>query len=315
MQTAGGIDDQRLDQAATRSFQRRHAQWLRDPRWRSWGRSRRRPPSASRSSCRMAAGRRTSVLTSMTRRRCVSLSQRASLPAVVVLPAPCRPASSTTCGGCTLSAKPAGVLAEQHYQLPMQDADERLSRRQAGGHFGAECAHLDAVDEALDDRQRDIRLEQRHAHFAQRLGDVLFGDTAAAAQGLNGAGQALGQLVEHGAALRRRAALYSLWMTDYKDRRGQCADERSGHDSARAAARHRLLLRHRGGDAVGQSLPHPPSRRPRRTARSAAGTPAGAAGSLARRQSGHPGAGERRGHHRGDAARAAHRRPRALPRS
>src|SRR6185437_7005812 len=62
--------------------------------------------SAMRCSCRIAAGRRTSVLTRSTRRRSRSMSQRASLPAVVVLPAPCRPASSTTCGGCTLSAKP-----------------------------------------------------------------------------------------------------------------------------------------------------------------------------------------------------------------
>ena len=41
---------------------------------------------------------------------------------------------------------------------------------------------LDAVDEALHHRQRDVGLEQRHAHLAQRLGDVLFGDAAAAAQ-------------------------------------------------------------------------------------------------------------------------------------
>ena len=49
----------------------------------------------------MAAGRRTSVETSSTRFFSRVLSHSASLAAVVVLPAPCRPASSTTAGGCT----------------------------------------------------------------------------------------------------------------------------------------------------------------------------------------------------------------------
>ena len=47
----------------------------------------------------MAAGRYTSADTSSTFLRCSSLSRRASLPAVVVLPAPCKPAISTTAGG------------------------------------------------------------------------------------------------------------------------------------------------------------------------------------------------------------------------
>ena len=57
--------------------------------------------------------------------------------------------------------------------------------------LGAERLGLDRLDEALDHRQRDVRLEQRHAHLAQRLADVLLGDAAAAAQALDGAGQAL----------------------------------------------------------------------------------------------------------------------------
>ena len=58
---------------------------------------------ARRSSCSIAAGRRTSVLASSTRLRSRSISHRASFAAVVVLPAPCRPASSTTTGGCARS--------------------------------------------------------------------------------------------------------------------------------------------------------------------------------------------------------------------
>jgi len=68
--------------------------------------------------------------------------------------------------------------------------------------IGKALVKAHAVDETLDHRQRDIRLQQRHAHLAQRLGDVLFGHAPAAAQGLHGAAEALSQLVEHGVGSR-----------------------------------------------------------------------------------------------------------------
>jgi hypothetical protein len=49
----------------------------------------------------------------------------------------------------------------------VQDADEGLPGRQAGGDFGAQGLLLDPFDEGLDDRQGHIRLEQGHAHFTQ----------------------------------------------------------------------------------------------------------------------------------------------------
>src|SRR6202789_3285288 len=58
------------------------------------------------SSCRMAAGRYTSVLAIRTFFFCFSMSQRASFPALVVLPAPCRPASITTTGRCARRLRP-----------------------------------------------------------------------------------------------------------------------------------------------------------------------------------------------------------------
>ena len=152
----------------------------------------------------MAAGRRMSVLTNNTRFLCVSMSQRASLPAVVVLPAPCRPASSTTTGGCARSSKPVrACAAHERDQLLVQDADERLAGREAGGDFGAERLLLDALDEGLDHRQRNVGLEQRHAHFAQGLADVFFGDAAAAAQRVDGAGKPRREVLEkcHGGGL------------------------------------------------------------------------------------------------------------------
>ena len=130
------------------------------------------------------------------------MSQRASLPAVVVLPAPCRPASSSTTGGWARSSKRAARTTHQLDQLLVQDADECLARSEAGGDFGAERLLLDALDEGLDHRQRDIGLEQRHAHFAQALTDVFLGDAAAAAQGIDGARQPRSEVFEKGHGTR-----------------------------------------------------------------------------------------------------------------
>ena len=69
-----------------------------------------------------------SVLTNNTRFLCDSMSQRASLPAVVVLPAPCRPANNTTTGGCARNSKRAALAAHERDQFLVQDADEGLAR-------------------------------------------------------------------------------------------------------------------------------------------------------------------------------------------
>jgi hypothetical protein len=52
-------------------------------------------------------------------------------------------------------------------------------------------------DEVLHDRQRDVGLEQRQAHLAQRLVDVALGERAAAAQPVEDLAEALTQIVEH----------------------------------------------------------------------------------------------------------------------
>jgi hypothetical protein len=79
----------------------------------------------------------------------------------------------------------------------VQNADERLPRCQAREHLGAECLGPDRLDERLDHRQRDVRFQQRDARLAQRRGDVLVSDPAAAAQTLDGARQTRRQMVEH----------------------------------------------------------------------------------------------------------------------
>ena len=86
----------------------------------------------------------------------------------------------------------------QRHQLPVQDADERLAGGQALGHLGPEGLRLHRVDEALDDRQGDIRLEKRDPNLPQGFADILVGDAPAAAQDVQGAGEACAQGVEHG---------------------------------------------------------------------------------------------------------------------
>ena len=126
-----------------------------------------------------------------------SCSSRASLPPVVVLPAPCRPASRITAGGCVARLSGTAAAAHQRGELAMHDADQRLARRQRADDFLAERLLRHRRDEVLDHRQRDVGFEQREAHFAQRVLDVVFGEPRLAAQRLDDARQAFGQIVEH----------------------------------------------------------------------------------------------------------------------
>ena len=87
--------------------------------------------------------------------------------------------------------------AHEPRQLGVQNADERLTRRQAREHLGTERLGPDRLDECLDHRQRDVRFQQRDARLAQRRCDVLVRDPPAAAQILDGARQARRQVVEH----------------------------------------------------------------------------------------------------------------------
>ena len=61
----------------------------------------------------------------------------------------------------------------------------------------ARSLHL--VDEILDHRQRDIGLQQRHAHFAQRLLDVLLAQARLAGNPAQGLGKSFTQGVKHAA--------------------------------------------------------------------------------------------------------------------
>ena len=155
--------------------------------------------------------------------------------------------------------------------------------RQAGGDLRAQRLLLDALDEGLDHRQRHVRLEQRHAHFAQALADVFFGDAAAAAQCVDRAGQPRGEVFEKG---HGRGLSYGPYA------KRTLADPR--HRARSPAATDRVLLRHRSGHVVGQSLQDPRRGQGRQAHRQGAGRPARQARQLAGRQPGDAGAGQRR---------------------
>ena len=90
------------------------------------------------------------------------------------------------------------VFAHQPGELAVHHADQGLPRVQVGYDFLAERGLFDLGDEFLDHRQRNVGLEQGHAHFAQGILDVAFGQARLAAQSLDDAGKALCEVVQHG---------------------------------------------------------------------------------------------------------------------
>ena len=102
-----------------------------------------------------------------------SASSSASLPAVVVLPEPWRPASRIVVGG-------RGENASFDEPEPISSVSSSWTifttcwpGRQALLDVLAERALADLRDELLDDVEVDVGLEQREAHLAHRAGDRL----------------------------------------------------------------------------------------------------------------------------------------------
>ena len=94
-------------------------------------------------------------------------------------------------------------LSSQHLdQGVMNDLDHLLARRDRAQHLGADSPLLHLVNERLGDRKRDIGLEQRHAHFAQRFGDVLFLERPSSAELLENRPQTFAQAFKHAVPFR-----------------------------------------------------------------------------------------------------------------
>ena len=82
------------------------------------------------------------------------------------------------------------LAAEQVDQRVVDERDDRLRRVEAALRLRTD--ERDGLlaqpgDERLDDAEIDVRFQQRHAHLAHRLRDILFGDARARAEALEDA--------------------------------------------------------------------------------------------------------------------------------
>ena len=96
-------------------------------------------------------------------------------------------------------------VAHQTGEFVVDHADHRLARREAAHHLVAHGAFAHVVDERLHHRQRHIGFQQRHAHFTHGVLDIVLGQPGVAAQVLDHAGEACGEIVQHGCVRLRLA--------------------------------------------------------------------------------------------------------------
>ena len=90
-----------------------------------------------------------------------------------------------------------GLTAEDPDEFLVDDLDDLLGRVEGGRHLCTLGALLDLGDEPADHRQRDVGFEQRQADLAGGPVDVGVGQSAFAAQILQGTGQPVGEGIEH----------------------------------------------------------------------------------------------------------------------
>jgi hypothetical protein len=103
-----------------------------------------------------------------------------------------------TAGGVSVQIERGRLLAAQHLdQAVVDDLDHLVGRLDRADDLLARGALGGEGDEVLDDRQGDVGLEQRHAHLAHRLGDVLFGQGTAPGDPVEYPRQPLVQSLEH----------------------------------------------------------------------------------------------------------------------
>jgi hypothetical protein len=80
----------------------------------------------------------------------------------------------------------------------LHDLQERLPGAEAARDLLPDGTRLDRIDKLFHHRQRDVGLEERHAHLAQRALDVVLRQARLAADTAQALGEAIGQVLEHG---------------------------------------------------------------------------------------------------------------------
>ncbi len=93
--------------------------------------------------------------------------------------------------------EPTPLATEDVDQLLVDDLDDLLGRVERLGDLRTAGPLLDVADEALDDRKRDVGLQQREADLARRRVDVGVGEASLAAQLGEDPGEAVTQGVKH----------------------------------------------------------------------------------------------------------------------
>ena len=84
------------------------------------------------------------------------------------------------------------LFAHRRNQFVTDDFDELLPRRQALINFMTNRFLFYAIDKLTHYRQGDVRLQQRHAHFAQRIFYVVFSEASTATDIAQRARQTIG---------------------------------------------------------------------------------------------------------------------------
>ena len=79
-----------------------------------------------------------------------------------------------------------GVFAEDVDEFVVDDFYDLLGGREGGGDLFADGAVSDVLHEVGDDGEVDVGLEEGETDLAEGVGDVLVGDGALAAEGLEG---------------------------------------------------------------------------------------------------------------------------------
>ena len=139
--------------------------------------------AANNRSCCTAAGRYKSAAATITflPRRCCK--NRANLPTVVVLPAPCNPHTKITTGGCPARfnsslASPIKRTNSSCTILITACPGDKLVSTSLPNARVLTCS----INSRATAGKRYIRLQQCNANFAHRVGDVFFGQSSASAQ-------------------------------------------------------------------------------------------------------------------------------------
>ena len=84
--------------------------------------------------------------------------------------------------GLPLRFRPAFCRAEQVHEFVVDDFDDLLAGLDALDDFRADGLGFDALDEIAGDLEIHVGLQQRHADFAQGIGDVGLGNFSEPAQ-------------------------------------------------------------------------------------------------------------------------------------